>query len=238
MGMLQALGYGFLDRSGLLLPYGSAGLGLVTKITDDNVIPELSECSFRVACDVKNVLCGENGCSAVFAPQKGAIPELIPYMDRVLADYAAVAQRQYPKADPLQPGTGAAGGLGFAFLGFTNAVLEPGIEIVMEEIGLEEKIREADVVVTGEGRLDGQTVMGKAPVGVAKLAKKYHKPVIAFAGAVTEEARECNDCGIDAFFPVLRQVVTEKEAMNRKKAQANLTATAEQVFRLWKTAQR
>ena len=143
-----------------------------------------------------------------------------------------MAKGLYPKANALQAGTGAAGGLGFAFLSFTNAVLESGIKIVLEETRLENYIKNADIVITGEGRLDGQTAMGKAPVGVARLAKKHHIPVIAFAGSVTKEAVECNKNGIDAFFPILRSIVTLEDAMKPENAKANLTDTVEQVFRL------
>lgn len=236
IGMLQALGYGFLDRDGKQVPFGAKGLERLARITDEGVIPELEECEFRIACDVTNVLCGEQGCSAVFGPQKGAAPSVIPQMDRWLEAYAELAKEKFPRADPLFPGTGAAGGMGFAFLTFTNARLESGVQIVLEETRLESCIKDADIVVTGEGRLDGQTAMGKAPVGVARLAKKYGIPVVAFAGSVTEDAAACNENGIDAFFPILRRVCTLEEAMCKDAARANLADTAEQVFRLWKCA--
>ena len=198
------------------------------------MIPELAECKFRVACDVTNPLCGELGCSAIYGPQKGATPEMIKDMDQWLGAYAELAKERFPKADPVYPGTGAAGGMGFAFLTFTDAVLESGINIVLDETKLEDYIKDADLVITGEGRMDGQTAMGKAPVGVAKLAKKYGKKVIAFAGAVQRDARACNDAGIDAFFPILRGVVTLEEAMKNENAKLNLADTAEQVIRLIK----
>lgn len=232
IGMLQALGYGILDKEGRQVPYGARGLAEIASVTDDNVLPELSGCTFRIACDVTNPLCGEQGCSAVFGPQKGADPEMIRQMDGWLEHFAALSQEKYPAADPLRPGTGAAGGLGFAFLGFTKAVLESGVKIVLDETKLEDYVRDADLVITGEGRLDGQTVMGKAPIGVAKTAKKYGKPVIGFSGCVTKDAVACNREGIDAFFPILRGVVTLDEAMKTENAGANLADTAEQVFRL------
>ena len=231
-GMLQSLGFGLLDCEGKQIPFGAKGLGQLKSISDRSVMPELSECEFRIACDVTNVLCGENGCSAVYGPQKGAAPAIIWQMDRWLSDYAALARESYPNANPMQAGTGAAGGLGFAFLTFTNAVLESGIKIILEETGLEQYMKDADFVVTGEGRLDGQTAMGKAPVGVAGLAKKHRIPVIAFAGSVAKEAARCNQNGIDAFFPVLRSITTLEEAMKPECARANLSDTAEQVFRL------
>ncbi|MDE7267755.1 MAG: glycerate kinase, partial [Lachnospiraceae bacterium] len=189
------------------------------------------------ACDVTNILCGEQGCSAVFGPQKGATPTMIEQMDEWLASYAKLTTEKYPHANAKQAGTGAAGGLGFAFLSYTNAVLESGIKIVLEETKLEDYITSADIVVTGEGRLDGQTVFGKAPIGVAGLAKKHDKKVIAFSGCVTEDAVACNEHGIDAFFPILRGVQTLQEAMDPDNARKNMSATVEQVFRLIQTIQ-
>ena len=233
IGMLQALGYGFLNKDGQQVPFGAIGLKELETITDTYVLPELAECEFKIACDVTNPLCGENGCSAVYGPQKGADPSMIMEMDKWLRYYAALAREKFPKANPNEPGTGAAGGLGFAFLTFTNAVLESGIKIVLEETKLESYVKEADVVVTGEGRLDFQTAMGKAPVGVAGLAKKFDIPVLAFAGSVTKDATECNKNGIDAFFPILRGISTLEEAMKPENAKQNLTDTAEQAFRLF-----
>ena len=232
IGMLQALGYGMLDKTGNQVPFGAKGLKELASITDDGVIAELKECSFRVACDVTNPLCGEYGCSAVFGPQKGATPEMITQMDQWLETYANLTSAKYEKADAKHPGAGAAGGMGFAFLAYTNAVLESGIKIVLEETHLESYVKDADVIVTGEGRLDGQSVFGKAPVGVAKMGKKYNKKVIAFAGAVTEDAVLCNEHGIDAFFPILRRVQTLEEAMDAATARKNMEDTVEQVFRL------
>ena len=233
IGMLQALGYGFLNKDGEQVPFGAIGLRELETITDTYVLPELAECEFKIACDVTNPLCGENGCSAVYGPQKGANPSMIMEMDKWLSYYAALAREKFPKANLNEPGTGAAGGLGFAFLTFTNAVLESGIKIVLEETKLESFVKDADVVVTGEGRLDFQTAMGKAPVGVAGLAKKFDIPVLAFAGSVTKDATECNKNGIDAFFPILRGISTLEEAMKPENAKQNLTDTAEQAFRLF-----
>jgi glycerate kinase len=157
---------------------------------------------------------------------------MILQMDKWLDDYAELAAKSFSKVNKLQAGTGAAGGLGFAFLSFTNAVLGSGIKMILEETELENYIREADLVITGEGRLDGQTAMGKAPSGVAALAKKYGKKVLAFSGCVTEDAVICNEHGIDAFFPILRNVVTLDEACNPENTRKNMTATVEQVFRL------
>ena len=232
IGMLQALGYGMLDKDGNQVPFGAKGIKEIVTITDDQVIPELKECSFRIACDVTNPLCGERGCSAVYGPQKGATPEMVKDMDAWLSDYAKLVAAKYEKADAEYPGTGAAGGMGFAFLAYTNAVLESGIKIILEETKLEDYVKDADIVITGEGRLDGQTAFGKAPIGVAKIAKKFDKTVLAFAGAVTKDAVVCNEHGIDAFFPILRRIQTLQEAMTPEIARDNMVTTVEQVFRL------
>lgn len=232
IGMLQALGYEFLDKEGNQVGFGASGVRDIVSIRDENVIKELSECYFRVACDVNNPLCGELGCSAIYGPQKGATKEMVADMDGWLKNYSKIVKEKYPDADSEYPGTGAAGGLGYAFFNFTNSKLESGIKIILDETKLEEYVKDADIVVTGEGRLDHQTVMGKAPVGVANIAKKYNKKVIAFSGSVTEDAGVCNEHGIDAFFPILRRIVTLEEAMQTDTAKQNLTDTAEQVFRL------
>lgn len=232
VGMLQALGFDFLDKDKNPIPLGAKGLEILDSIHDENVIPELKDCEFKIACDVTNPLCGTNGASAVYGPQKGATSSMVMQMDKWLAYYAALTREKYKKANPKEAGTGAAGGLGFAFLSYTNAVLESGINIVLNETKLEDEIKDADYVITGEGRLDFQTAMGKAPIGVAKLAKKYDKKVLAFAGCVTKEAVECNRNGIDAFFPILRRVVSSQEAMDPDRARENMSDTVEQVFRL------
>lgn len=232
IGMLQALGFGILNKEGRQVAFGAQGLQEIERITDENALPELKECTFRIACDVTNTLCGKEGASAVYGPQKGADPDMVLQMDRWLADYAGLSRKKYPRADMEQPGTGAAGGLGFAFLTYMDSKLESGIRIVLEETRLEEYVQQADIVITGEGRLDEQTAMGKAPVGVAEIAKKYQKKVIAFAGCVTEAAGVCNEKGIDAFFPILRKAVSLEEAMEPKNAEENMSAAAEQVFRL------
>lgn len=226
-GMLAALGYEFLDKAGNPISLGAKGLENLCEIKKDKVLPQLAECEFRIACDVTNPLCGELGCSAVYGPQKGATEQMIASMDKWLGKYAELSG-----ADPDTPGAGAAGGLGFAFLAFTKAELRSGIQIVLEETGLEKDIKDADLVITGEGRLDHQSVMGKAPVGVAGLAKKYGKKVIAFSGCVTKDAEVCNDHGIDAFFPILRSLCTLEEALDAQNAYENLKATAYQVLRL------
>ena len=199
VGMLSALGFEFLDKSGQPVRNGAAGLADLAEIRSGHVLPVLKECTFRVACDVENSLCGELGCSSVFGPQKGA-----------------------------------AGGLGFAFQSYLGARLEPGIRIVLEETGLEREMADADFVLTGEGRMDEQTAMGKAPVGVAKLAKKHGCTVIAFAGALQEGFTVCHEIGIDAAFCIQKRAVSLEEAMDRDAAMQNLTDTCKEAFRLVK----
>ena len=234
-GMLQALGFSLFDGNGAPIRSGALGLKDLAFIDDKNALPELKNCTFRIACDVTNPLCGEKGCSAVFGPQKGADEAMIREMDQWLAHYAALAAEKYPKTDSSYPGAGAAGGLGFAFLTFLHGKLESGIQIVLEETSLADYVKDADLVITGEGRLDGQTVFGKAPIGVAKTAKQYGKPVLAFSGCVTPDASACNEAGIDAFFPILRTVTSLEEAMEPRQAMDNMEAAVEQVFRVIKT---
>ncbi|MBR2452937.1 MAG: glycerate kinase [Clostridia bacterium] len=231
LGMLTALGFEFFDKDGKMIGIYGKDLEKISIISKDNMNPLLRECKFSIACDVKNPLCGEMGCSSVYGPQKGATPEIVEKMDKWLSIYACVAAKAFLDCDPDFPGSGAAGGLGFAFRTFLSGELLGGVELVLSKTDLENYIKDADIVVTGEGRLDFQTAMGKAPIGVAKLAKKYNKPVVAFAGCVTKEAVECNKAGIDAFFPILREVVDLDTAMDSKNAAENMAATAEQVFR-------
>jgi len=232
VGMLSALGFEFLDSNSNPVAKGAKGLEDICTIKVENANPKLSECSFSIACDVTNPLCGPNGCSAVFGPQKGATAEMVADMDLWLSNYARLTKDIIKTTDENYPGTGAAGGMGFAFVAYLGAVLKSGIELVMEQTGLEEYIKKADIVITGEGRLDFQSCMGKAPVGVASLAKKYSKPVVALAGCVTPEAKKCNESGIDAFFPILKAPCTLDEAMDKSNAYGNLRDTACQVMRL------
>ncbi len=236
IGMLQALGFGILDAQGNQVPYGGAGLEKIASISAENALPELQECSFRIACDVTNPLCGATGCSAIYGPQKGATPEQIEKMDAWLAAYARKVKAVFPDSDQNMPGAGAAGGIGFAFFSFLKGQPQSGIDLILGELRIEEKIKTADLVITGEGRLDAQTVMGKAPIGIARIAKKYAKPVIAFSGCVTPETGVCNSHGIDAFFPIVKGACTLEEAMAVENAHPNMADTAEQAFRLLKMA--
>lgn len=232
IGMLTSLGFKFLDEKGREVGQGAEALGKIETIQMDQRDERLSQCTFRIACDVNNPLYGKNGATYVYGPQKGIEANQLEIYDGAMAHYARVAARTIGEDWSNIPGSGAAGGLGFAFVAFLNGTLVSGIDLVLEAIELESDIKDADLVITGEGRLDEQTAMGKAPIGVAKLAKKYGVPTIAFAGVVTEGAQACNMAGIDAYFPILRELTSLEEAMQPERAQKNLMDTAEQVFRL------
>lgn len=231
-GMLQALGYEFSDEDGNPIQPGIRDLDRIASITAKNVPEELKTCHFNIACDVKNPLCGENGAVYVFGPQKGVREEEKPDFDKKMKHFADKTQEFTGRDYRTAEGAGAAGGLGFAFLSYLpNVELKSGIDIVLDAIRLEQEVKDADIVITGEGRLDFQTAMGKVPVGVARLAKKYGAKVLAFAGGVTKDAGECNAAGIDAFFPIVRGVTTLDEAMVLENAKENMVLSVEQVFR-------
>lgn len=232
IGMLKALGFEFFDKNGNDVGEGAAALAKIAEIRTEKKNPLLSGAKFQIACDVKNPLCGRQGATYIFGPQKGVTEEQKEQVDEAMRHYADVTKESLDCDFADCEGAGAAGGLGYAFLSYLAGELIPGVELILQATGLEEKMKNADVVVTGEGRLDAQTVMGKAPVGVAALAKKYNAKVIAFAGSVAPEASVCNQAGIDAFFPIVRGVTTLEEAMKKENAMENIAATAEQVFRL------
>ena len=233
IGMLSALGYEFYDEDDNILPPVFGSLARVRKIKADKVPEELKQCHFKIACDVTNPLCGELGCVYIFGKQKGVQEHEKAQMDKMMRQYADCVEKFAGKHYSDIPGAGAAGGLGFAFLfGLENVELKSGIDIVLNAIQLDKELKNADIVVTGEGRLDGQSAMGKVPVGVAKAGRKNGCKVIALAGSVTDDAKACNKEGIDAFFPIIRGATTLNEAMDIKNAQKNMKNTAEQVFRL------
>lgn len=232
IGMLKALGFEFFDEDGNDVGEGAAALAKIEVIQTENKNPLLSGAKFQIACDVKNPLCGKQGATYIFGSQKGVTEEQKSKVDEAMKHYADVTKESLGCDFADCEGAGAAGGLGYAFLSYLAGELIPGVKLILHATGLEEKMKNADVVVTGEGRLDAQTVMGKAPVGVAALAKKYNAKVIAFAGSVAPEASVCNQAGIDAFFPIVRGVTTLEEAMKKENAMENIAATAEQVFRL------
>lgn len=232
LGMLTALGVEFLDEEGLPVGIGAGALKDVVTIKTDKILPELKECKFKIACDVTNPLCGENGATFVYGPQKGVTIEMRDALDRALAHYAEITKACLKTDFANAPGAGAAGGMGFAFLSYLGADLQPGIELVLDAVEMEKSMEGADLVFTGEGRLDYQTAMGKAPVGIAKLAKKHGAKVVALAGAVIEGAEKCNENGIDAYFPILQKAVTLDEAMTPEIAKENMIKTTEQIIRL------
>ena len=234
IGMLQALGFDFLDKDNKPIELGAKGIKNLCKIDTKNKIKELDECTFNIACDVNNPLCGENGASAIYGPQKGATEDMVKELDSLLMHYASLTKDLLNKDNSNIAGVGAAGGLGFAFLSYLNANLQSGIQIILKHIKLEEELLDADIVITGEGRLDNQTAMGKAPIGVAKLAKKHNKTVIAFSGCATEDAKACNKEGIDAYFPIIQRADSLENLLKEDVAKENLLSTTEQVFNLLK----
>lgn len=231
-GMLSALGYEFLDTNGQSVGFGGQCLEKIAAISDKNKLAELEECHFQIACDVENPLCGPKGATYIYGPQKGVSNTLLPLLDAGMRNYGQIAEIFTGKQTMETAGAGAAGGLGFAFVTFLNGELKSGIDLILDAVGLEESLENADFVITGEGRLDQQTAMGKGPAGVAKLGKKYGAKTIALAGSVTEDASACNAAGIDGYFCILSSISTLEEAMNPDTARKNLTLTAEQLFRL------
>lgn len=238
MGMLQALGYEFFDRDNNLLGYGGKELQKVDHISTVNVIDGLNETHFTIACDVDNPFYGPKGATHIYGKQKGADDDMINDLDLGLKHFASIILRDFHKDISQVPGSGAAGGLGGGFLAFLNAELEPGVDIVIDELNLKEIVKDADFVITGEGRLDHQTSMGKTPVGVAKCAKEFNIPVIALAGSISEGAEEVHNHGIDAFFSIISKPITLDEAMNKSTTEQFLVKHTEELFRLIKAIKR
>ena len=214
MGMAQALGIRFMGDDGAELPYGGAALARLKQIDLSGLDPRLRNAEITVACDVDNPLCGPRGASAVFGPQKGATPELVAELDAALAHFAEVATQATGRQAADQPGAGAAGGLGAAMLFFTSAQLRPGVDIVLDAVRFAEVVKGAAFVITGEGRTDFQTAFGKAPVGVAKVAKPFKVPVFCISGALGEGTDTLLSHGIDALLSICDKPMTLEEAMN------------------------
>jgi glycerate kinase len=214
-GMARALGVRFLDAEGHDLPEGGAALARLARIDLSGLDPRLAQVSVLVACDVDNPLCGLKGASAVYGPQKGATPEMVQELDAALGVFAGVAQVATGRDIALLPGAGAAGGLGAGLLFFTPASLRPGVAIVLETTGFEALVQGADLVITGEGRTDFQTAMGKAPVGVAAVAKRHGVPVICIAGGLGDGADEVLRHGIDALATTVPQPMSLEDCMGR-----------------------
>ncbi len=231
-GMARALGIRFLDAAGRDLPEGGAALARLARIDVSGLDPRLLEASILVACDVDNPLCGARGASAVYGPQKGATPDMVAELDAALGVFAAAAAVATGRDIALLPGAGAAGGLGAGLLFFTPASLRPGVAIVLETTGFEALVQGVDLVLTGEGRTDFQTAMGKAPVGVAAVAKRHGVPVICLSGGLGDGAEDVLSLGIDALASVVPQPMSLEACMGQ--GMALVEAAAVRVCRLLK----
>ena len=229
MGLLSALGARFLDANGEVLEAGGAALVQLASIDLSQLDSRVEETEFLVACDVDNPLLGERGASAIFGPQKGATPEQVEKLDQALANLANVSAKLLGRDTRDVAGAGAAGGLGYALVQFLNARMAPGIDLVLEAVRFDEKLQDTDLVVTGEGRVDGQSLSGKTPVGVARWAKRHDLPVIAVCGSIGAGAKGVHEVGIDALFTVVPGVCTLDQAM--AEAAVNLERTAAQIAR-------
>lgn len=230
VGMLQALGISFQDKQGNEIGFGGEQLAQIATISTEKLDPRLANVVFEVACDVNNPLCGERGASAVFGPQKGATPEMVKTLDNALAHFAQLAEQQLGIAIADKAGAGAAGGMGGGLLLLPNTQLKAGVQIIIEATGLADKVKDASLVITGEGRMDAQSIAGKTPIGVAKTAKQFGKPVIAIVGCLREDYNVVYQHGIDAVFPIIRNLGTLDETL--AKGRENLISSAENVARL------
>ncbi|KEY46154.1 glycerate kinase [Citrobacter amalonaticus] len=234
-GMLQALGIDLLDEKGDALPEGGGALSKLATIDTSHADPRLKTVSITVACDVNNPLCGPTGASAIFGPQKGATEAMVAALDGALAVYGKRLQEFTGRDVMNAPGAGAAGGMGAALLGLLGADLKPGVEIVINALQLERQVADASLVITGEGRLDSQSICGKTPIGVARCAKRYQKPVIALAGGLTQDHQIVHEHGLDAVFSVLTRIATLPEAL--EDAEYNLRISARNIASVWKLSQ-
>ncbi|BBV29453.1 glycerate kinase [Citrobacter werkmanii] len=234
-GMVQALGARLLDAQDEDIAHGAMGLESLTRIDISQLDPRLAGCRIEVACDVTNPLTGKEGASVVFGPQKGATAEMIPRLDRALTHYAQLIARDLDVNVLELAGGGAAGGMGAALYAFCGAQLRRGIEIVTDALRLDACVADADLVVTGEGRIDSQTIHGKVPVGVAKIAKRYNKPVIGIAGSLTADVGVVHLHGLDAVFSVIYTICSLDEAL--KNASENVRMTARNVAATLKAGQ-
>lgn len=235
-GVAQSLGARLFDKTGRDLPPGGAALALLDRIDVSKMDPRLKESNFTVACDVNNPLCGPSGASAIFGPQKGATPEMVKQLDAALAHFADVIRRDIGADVKDRPGAGAAGGLGAGLMAFVNAELRAGVDIMLEAVGFEKRLPGADFVITGEGQIDRSTVFNKAPVGVARLAKKRGLPVFAIAGSLGEGYQQVHEHGIDAVFSLVSGPMSLDDAMARTREL--LSSQAEQIARAVLAAKR
>ncbi|MGL5647468.1 MAG: glycerate kinase [Clostridium sp.] len=229
-GMLMALGVKFYDKEGKGLGFGGKELLKLERIDIKGLDKRIKNISIEVACDVTNPLVGEFGASRIFGPQKGATEEMVETLDKALTNYAKIIKKDLGIEVKDVEGSGAAGGLGAAFLAFLNGKLKRGVDLVIEHSGLKEKVRNADYVFTGEGSIDSQTIFGKTPMGVAKIAKLENVKVIAFAGKVEEGSENLYEVGIDGMFSIMREITELDTAL--KKGEKNLEKTVENVVRI------
>jgi glycerate kinase len=230
LGMAKALGAMFLDKNGEAIGEGGGSLDKLEKIDLRNLHPRLKSVEFLVACDVNNPLCGEKGASAIYGPQKGATTDIISQLDKNLSHYADIIKRDVGVDVKDVPGAGAAGGLGAALIAFCGGRLLKGVEIVLDIVNIDERIKNVDVVITGEGRIDAQTANGKVPVGIAGRAKKYNKPVFAIAGFIDNGAELVYKHGIDSIMSSMVGPISVEESMNQSR---KLIADAsERLFRI------
>jgi glycerate kinase len=234
-GMVQALGGRLLDRDGRDIGPGGGALVDLQAIDLSELDPRLKSVRIDVACDVDNPLTGAKGASAIFGPQKGATPDMVAILDRNLAHYADMIRRELGKQVGDIPGAGAAGGLGAGLLAFLPAELKRGVDIVIETVQLAERVKGADLVITGEGRIDGQTVFGKTPIGVAKTAKRFGVPVIGIAGSLGDDSTAVLDHGIDALFTIVPGVVPLEQALEQ--AERYVTQTARHIASVYRLGQ-
>ncbi|WP_099140883.1 glycerate kinase [Xenorhabdus kozodoii] len=230
-GMMQALGATLLDGDGRILPFGGAALTRLERIDLTHLDPRLRQIELIVACDVDNPLCGELGASAVFGPQKGATPEMVKSLDSALHHYGVKIESLTGKRVIDAMGAGAAGGMGASLLGCLGAKLQPGIEIVIETLQLEDAILGADLVITGEGRLDSQTIHGKTPIGVARVAKKFGIPTIALVGGMSRDYHVVHQHGLDAVFSIIPEACSLADALAN--GADNLQVTARNIAAVW-----
>jgi len=230
-GMATALGVKFYDKDGREIGLGGGELSKIYSIDTSNLDERLKECEFIVACDVANPLIGENGASRVYAPQKGATKEMVEVLDKNLEHYGKLLEKYFNKKIIDVPGSGAAGGLGAGLMAFLNAQLKSGIEIIIETLKLEEKIKEADIVISGEGKIDFQTAFGKTISGIAKLCKKHNKPLIVIAGTV-EDIEKLYEIGVSSVFSTMEKPMFLEDAI--KNAPTLVEKSAERIFRLIK----
>lgn len=234
LGMMQALGYKFYDKEGKELGQGGEIMNQIEKIDSTQALKELSQCNFLIACDVDNPFYGPRGAAHIYGKQKGANEQMILELDNGLKHLSKILNKTYNIDISNLPGAGAAGGLGGGLVAFLNGILKPGIEIILEKVEFEKKVINSDFVITGEGRIDFQTVMGKAPVGVSKLAKKYNIPVIALAGSVADDADKTHEAGIDSIFSIINYPISLEDAMKKENSKKFVEKNVEEIFRLIK----